>query len=176
MILAPFGMLGLQSWEATEIPEVFKLCIKLGRETLAVGSTLGYTIEPIFGLSAAEFMGSADEIVEKLLVTIVRHHGETARKVREKGLLQQVEQSGAHLIERARALARTKESRIAAVRGRGLLVGIEIKDDAAGVVSRCRDAGLLVNLAGERTVRFAPPLTVSLAELDEGLELFARAL
>lgn len=82
MILAPFGMLGLQSWEATEIPAVFKLCIRLGRETLAVGAALGYTIEPIFGLSAEEFMGSTDEIVEKLLITIVRHHGETAHKVR----------------------------------------------------------------------------------------------
>ena len=82
MILAPFGMLGLQSWEATEIPAVFKLCIKLGRETMAVGAALGYTIEPIFGLSAEEFMGSTDEIVEKLLRTIVIHHGETARQVR----------------------------------------------------------------------------------------------
>lgn len=82
MILAPFGMLGLQSWEATGIPSVFRLCIKLGRETMAVGAALGYTIEPIFGLSADEFTGSTDEIVEKLLRTIVEHHGKTARKVR----------------------------------------------------------------------------------------------
>jgi 2-dehydropantoate 2-reductase len=58
------------------------LCIRLGRETMAVGAALGYTIEPIFGLSAEEFMGSTDEIVEKLLRTIVEHHGKTARKVR----------------------------------------------------------------------------------------------
>lgn len=82
MILAPFGMLRLQSWEAIEIPEVFRLCIQLGRETVAVGDALGYKIEPIFGLSAAEFMGSTDEIVERLLRTIVIHHGETARQVR----------------------------------------------------------------------------------------------
>jgi 2-dehydropantoate 2-reductase len=82
MILAPFGMLKLQSWQAIEIPEVFRLCIQLGRETVAVGAALGYTIEPIFGLSAAEFMGSTDEIVEKLLRTIVIHHGETSRQVR----------------------------------------------------------------------------------------------
>ena len=82
MILAPFGMLRLQSWEAIEIPEVFRLCIRLGRETVAVGAALGHAIEPIFGLSAAEFMGSTDEIVEKLLRTIVIHHGETARQVR----------------------------------------------------------------------------------------------
>jgi 2-dehydropantoate 2-reductase len=82
MILAPFGMLRLQSWEAIEIPEVFRLCIRLGRETAAVGAALGHTIEPIFGLSTAEFMGSTDEVVEKLLRTVVIHHGETARQVR----------------------------------------------------------------------------------------------
>ena len=82
MILAPFGMLGLQSWEATEIPEVFSLCVKLGRETMAVGKALGVTIEPIFGMSAEEFNVSTDAIVEKLLRAILIHHGETARQVR----------------------------------------------------------------------------------------------
>ena len=82
MILAPFGMLGLQSWEATEIPEVFSLCVKLGRETMAVGKALGITIDPIFGMSAEEFNVSTDAIVEKLLRAILIHHGETARQVR----------------------------------------------------------------------------------------------
>lgn len=82
MILGPFGMLGMQSWEATEIPEVFKLCIQLGRETFAVGNALGYTIDPIFGLSAEEFSGSTDKVIETLLRTIVLHHGEDARHVR----------------------------------------------------------------------------------------------
>ena len=82
MILAPFGMLGMQSYEAVEVPEVFRLCIRLGRETLAVGHALGIAIEPIFGLAAEDFMGSADDTVEKLLVTIVAHHGRNARKVR----------------------------------------------------------------------------------------------
>ncbi|MGZ8201827.1 MAG: ketopantoate reductase family protein [Burkholderiales bacterium] len=82
MILGPFGMLGMQSWQATDIPEVFRLCIRIGRETMAVGSALGYTIEPIFGLSAEEFAGSTDEVVERLLRTIVLHHGKDARQVR----------------------------------------------------------------------------------------------
>ena len=82
MILGPFGMLGMQSWEATEIPEVFRLCIQLGRETMAVGNALGYTIDPIFGLSAEEFSGSNDKVIETLLRTIVLHHGRDARQVR----------------------------------------------------------------------------------------------
>lgn len=82
MILGPFGMLGMQSWEATAIPEVFGLCIRLGRETMTVGTALGYQIEPIFGMTAEEFAGSSDEIVEKLLRAILSHHGKDAKKVR----------------------------------------------------------------------------------------------
>jgi 2-dehydropantoate 2-reductase len=82
MILSVFGMLGLQSWEATDIPDVFKLCIQVGRETMAVGAALGYPMEPIFGFSAEELMGSTDEIVEKLLRAVLGHLGANARKTR----------------------------------------------------------------------------------------------
>ena len=44
---------------------------------------------------------------------------------------------------------------------RGLLFGVELTAPAAEVVGRCRQNGLLVNTAGEKTVRFAPPLTVT---------------
>ena len=42
------------------------------------------------------------------------------------------------------------------VRGRGLLMGIELNQEPAPVIARCREQGLLVNAAGEKTVRFAP--------------------
>lgn len=79
MLQAPIGILGLYEWEATEIPQVFELCIKLGREAMAVGTALGYTIEAIYGLSAEEFMGSTDEVLEKNLRTLVTHIGRKAR-------------------------------------------------------------------------------------------------
>ena len=82
MILAPFGMLGMRSWEATDIPEVFKLCIRLGRETMAVGAALGYRIEPIFGLTAEKFAGATDEVVETLLRAILGHLGPNKKKAR----------------------------------------------------------------------------------------------
>jgi 2-dehydropantoate 2-reductase len=82
MILSVFGMLGMQSWEATETPEVFKLSIRVGRETMAVGAALGYTMEPIFGFTAEELMGSTDEIVEKLLRAVLGHLGPSARNTR----------------------------------------------------------------------------------------------
>jgi acetylornithine/N-succinyldiaminopimelate aminotransferase len=46
----------------------------------------------------------------------------------------------------------------------------------APVIASLREAGLLVNAAGERTVRFAPPFIVTRQELDEGLSLVERVL
>lgn len=73
MDLAPLAMLGLGPQEASEVPGMFEVCIKLGRETMAVGTKLGYTIEAIFGMSAEEFAGSTDETLEKILRTIMSH-------------------------------------------------------------------------------------------------------
>ncbi|MFH1241371.1 MAG: 2-dehydropantoate 2-reductase [Pseudomonadota bacterium] len=79
MLQAPIGILGLYEWEATQIPQVFEFCIKLGREAMEVGTALGYRIEAIYGLSPEEFMGSTDEVLKKNLVTLVTHIGKEAR-------------------------------------------------------------------------------------------------
>jgi len=90
--------------------------------------------------------------------------------------LEMVRRKGAHLWNGALAVRARHPEKVSAVRGRGLLLGVEVADDAAAVVSRCREAGLLLNLAGEKTVRFAPPFTVSLSDLDEGLAIFEKSL
>jgi 2-dehydropantoate 2-reductase len=82
MILSVFGMLGLQSWQATDIPEVFRLCIRVGKESIAVGAASGLEIEPIFGFTAEQLLGSTDETVEKLLRAVLGHLGPNARKAR----------------------------------------------------------------------------------------------
>jgi 2-dehydropantoate 2-reductase len=79
MSQAVAGILGMFEWEITQHPKVLELCIKLGRECLQVGTTLGYTIEPIFGLSAEEFLGSTDEVLEKNIKTLISHVGKESR-------------------------------------------------------------------------------------------------
>jgi acetylornithine/N-succinyldiaminopimelate aminotransferase len=99
------------------------------------------------------------------------------RLLRQPGLLDEVHEKGEHFLARARELqARLPTGRIQAVRGRGLLLGLELDREVAPVIGRLREAGLLVNAAGERTVRFAPPFIVTRAELDEGLALVERVL
>ncbi len=100
---------------------------------------------------------------------------EAVRIISEPAILQKVQRLGEHLMAGARAL-KEKHPQVTDVRGSGLLVGVEVEKDAASVMNRCREGGLLVNLAGERTVRFAPPFIVSEAQLDEGLQILGRAL
>jgi len=79
MTQAAIGILGIHEWEAAESPQLFDLCIRLGRECVRVGTKLGYTMEPIFGLDAKAFMGSSDEALKKMLMTLISHIGKAAR-------------------------------------------------------------------------------------------------
>jgi acetylornithine/N-succinyldiaminopimelate aminotransferase len=62
------------------------------------------------------------------------------------------------------------------VRGRGLLLGLDVDRPAAEVMSTCLERGLVVGSAGERTLRLTPPLTIATAELEHGLELLEEVL
>ena len=66
------------------------------------------------------------------------------------------------------------------VRGWGLILGIELTEScgfvAADVVARLMEGGMLTVPAGQRVVRFVPPLVVSEAEIDEALTKCADVL
>ena len=82
---------------------------------------------------------------------------------------------GRHLVEGLRAL-RAGAPAVREIRGRGLLIGIELDRPAGPVVDRCREAGLLALTAGERVLRLAPPLIVEPADCDRALGILATAL
>ncbi|HEV8364631.1 MAG TPA: acetylornithine transaminase [Gemmatimonadaceae bacterium] len=65
---------------------------------------------------------------------------------------------------------------IRAVRGRGLMWGIDVGEPASEVIARARAHGLLLVSAGEYTVRLLPPLVISREDLAQGLALLEGAL
>ena len=69
-----------------------------------------------------------------------------------------------------------RSDRVSAIRGVGMIWGVEIAGAAAEVVSRALEAGLLVITAGPTVVRIVPPLTVSDEELLEGLAILEAVL
>ncbi len=75
MTQAPFGLFGLRNYESMALPGMHEISVELGREALAVGTALGYRIEPVFGLTADEFSGSSDETLVTAMKTLMSHVG-----------------------------------------------------------------------------------------------------
>jgi predicted acetylornithine/succinylornithine family transaminase len=92
-----------------------------------------------------------------------------------EGLLENAAVTGARLVAGLEKVRR-KHPILLEVRGAGLLVGADLSIEAAPVVEACLARGLLVNSVRPKTLRFAPPLIVSEAEVDRALEILDEAL
>jgi acetylornithine/N-succinyldiaminopimelate aminotransferase len=74
-------------------------------------------------------------------------------------------------------IAGAKSSLVAETRGAGLLIGVGLTRPVAHeVVDAAFARGLIVNAASDSSIRIAPPLIVSDAEIDEFIEKFTQAL
>jgi 4-aminobutyrate aminotransferase-like enzyme len=94
----------------------------------------------------------------------------------DRKLLSQCQQTGAYLNSALLRLAERRRPRAKGARGRGLLQGLVLEGDAGPIIAKARDRGLLVSVAGGNVVRFAPPLIVSRAEIDEALTIMDAVL
>jgi acetylornithine/N-succinyldiaminopimelate aminotransferase len=94
----------------------------------------------------------------------------------EMNLLGHCQEMGAHLNSSLARLAERRRPKTKSARGRGLLQGLVLEGDAMPVVARARDHGLLLSVAGGQVVRFAPPLVVSKAEIDEAVTILDAVL
>lgn len=90
--------------------------------------------------------------------------------------LEQVNKKGETLQNGLRQLQKSFSDQIVDVRGKGLIVGCQFKENPGPVVSKARELGLLIITAGNNTVRFVPPLTIEDETLHQGLSIFAEAV
>jgi acetylornithine/N-succinyldiaminopimelate aminotransferase len=91
-------------------------------------------------------------------------------------MMAEIEEKGAFVAEALRQLMIRRPEAVKAVRGRGLLIGIEVAGAATEILGRCRENGLLANLAGEKTIRFAPAYVTTREQLAEGAMLLEKSL
>jgi len=82
---------------------------------------------------------------------------------------------GRRLMDGLRRLAQGPVG-IREVRGRGLLIGVELDRPVNPILDACRNAGLLVLSAGENVLRLVPPLIVEEDHCDRALEIVDTAL
>jgi len=93
-----------------------------------------------------------------------------------EGLVERVAQMGSYLAQKLEALVGEFPGHATEVRGRGLLRGLAVSGNAAQVVGRCREQGLLLSVAGSNVVRFAPPYIVEPPHLDEAVAILRGVL
>jgi LysW-gamma-L-lysine/LysW-L-ornithine aminotransferase len=98
---------------------------------------------------------------------------ETLRILREDDLYARAKTTGARLIESINALESPK---VRAVRGRGLMIGIELKQKATPVLRGLQENGVLALMAGTLVIRVLPPMTWEEEHADQFVETFARVL
>lgn len=67
-------------------------------------------------------------------------------------------------------------SKVKAIRQKGLMVGIEYDEAVVSLVTTLIDKGMLTLSAGENVLRLLPPLTVTKAELDQGVQLIKETM
>ncbi len=91
----------------------------------------------------------------------------TLETVLEDGILiKECQRLGAYFMERLTELKKLYPELVVDIRGKGLMIGMELSVPCAQVVKECFEQGILINCTAERVLRFTPPLIVTEEEID----------
>jgi len=98
--------------------------------------------------------------------------------VLEKGFLDHVNKMSTKLRTALESLQNKYPAIVDEVRGKGLLLGLKLKEPYKNdqAVVALRDNKILVNAAGQNVVRIIPPLIVTEAQIEEGVDIIDRTL
>ncbi len=94
-------------------------------------------------------------------------------RISDPKFLAQVQENGTYLMER---LSEINSPHIKEMRGRGLMLGVELDIDAQPALEKGYAHGLLLIKARERVVRFVPPLIIQKTHIDELVDKFGKIL
>jgi acetylornithine/N-succinyldiaminopimelate aminotransferase len=157
---------GFERWGVT--PDVVTLAKGLGGG-VPIGALLAREEVAVFepGDHGSTFGG------QPLTTAVAR---DVVRYIFDNDILGNVKRVGAHL-KRGLEELKAQQPLIQTVRGEGLLLALDLTVDRANDVVRLGlGEGVLLNATGPSTLRLAPPLILTEAEADEGVEKLGRAL
>jgi acetylornithine/N-succinyldiaminopimelate aminotransferase len=96
--------------------------------------------------------------------------------IEKEDLIAQAKVLGDYLLQGIQKLAENFPKKILEIRGRGLMLGVQLADEPGELVSILRDNGLLAVGAAGQTLRLLPPLTITQDEIDQGLKILRQSL
>ena len=99
----------------------------------------------------------------------------TFELVEKENLLEKANELGQHFQDKLNA---KKIPTIKSIRGKGLMIGIELSEtvNPADIVKKALDKGLFLASGKGNTLRVAPPLVIAKELLDQGIEILASCL
>jgi len=97
----------------------------------------------------------------------------TLRVLADHTLHEHATTAGAHFQQRVRALDLPN---VREVRGRGLMLAVELKKPATSVLKAMQERGVLTLPGGGTVIRFLPSILIETAQLDEGISVFADSV
>jgi acetylornithine/N-succinyldiaminopimelate aminotransferase len=89
----------------------------------------------------------------------------TLQAIEEEGLLQNATDRGEQILAKLRARL-GQASGIREIRGKGLMIGIELETPCAELIKAALAKGLLINVTADRVVRLLPPLIIDAEQAD----------
>ncbi|KAJ3196140.1 acetylornithine aminotransferase [Irineochytrium annulatum] len=109
---------------------------------------------------------------------VTRVGGVVVRKILEPAFLDGVRDTGAYFAGELEALAKQYPTLLGEVRGRGLLLGVQMQEgvSTSRFVDLCRLRGVLVITAANNTIRVVPPLVISKADINKAVGVFKEAI
>lgn len=108
-----------------------------------------------------------------LATNVVLH---VVSEISKPEFLKHVKDVSAYFIKKLNALHNETGNTIKAVKGEGLMIGIDTKYQVKEVLHELLEEGMLATQAGKNTLRLTPPLTISNSEIDEAVEKIANVL
>ncbi|SFA78849.1 MULTISPECIES: acetylornithine transaminase [unclassified Bacillus (in: firmicutes)] len=97
----------------------------------------------------------------------------TMEEIFESAFLRKVEEKSAWLFDYLES-SLIHHASVKAIRGLGMMMGIEITVPNSQILSLLRTSGLIVLPAGEKVIRLLPPLTATRDELKDGIEIMIK--
>lgn len=166
------GKLWCHQWEEGVIPDIVTSAKGMGGG-FPIGALLaGPRVAEVFqfGAHGSTFGGNPMACAAARVVL---------KQVRKSSLMKQVEDRGRQLRCRLEKI-NAQHNLFSAVRGRGLMIGAPLAPPLTGragdLMAAARNHGVLILQAGPDVLRFLPPLTISVAEMDEGMDRLDAAI
>jgi acetylornithine/N-succinyldiaminopimelate aminotransferase len=93
----------------------------------------------------------------------------------QEGILENCRAMGAYFLDQLAGLM-GKHSAIKAIRGRGLMVAMELHGPGDEIVLKCLKKGLLINCTNGNILRFVPPLIISADDIDQAVQILDEVM